>query len=63
MTKLWVEESALFPMFWIEEFAEIDETYQRNIIDKLTWPLQVIRAIQWTLVKLFHYKSSQFLLY
>ena len=57
MTKMWFEESALFPMFWIEEFVEIDETYQRTLSDKLTWPLKVIRAIQWTLVKLFHYKN------
>ena len=56
MTKLWVEESALFPMFWIEEFAEIDETYQRTISDQLTWSLKVICAIQWTLVRLFQYK-------
>ena len=62
MTKLWVEESALFPMFWIEEFAEIDETYQRFLSDKLTWPLEVIRAIQWTLVTLFHYKHFSILI-
>ena len=62
MTKLWVEESALFPMFWIEEFAEIDETYQRTISDQLTWPLKVIRAIQWTLVSYFttNYLKSYF---
>ena len=58
MTKLWVEQSALFPMFWIEEFAEIDEAYQRTLGDKLTWPLKIIHAIQWTLVKWFNYKLS-----
>lgn len=48
MTKLW-EEHALFPMFWIEEFGELDGDYKNKLDDMLTKPLRIVDAVQWTM--------------
>ena len=50
MDNLW-EEHSLFPMFWIEEFADLDEAYKETLDHMLITPLKVVDAVQWTLVK------------
>ena len=50
MTKLW-EPNSLFPMFWIEEFADIDEVYKDKLDDMLTKPLRSVDAAQYTMVR------------
>ena len=49
MDNLW-EEHSLFPMFWIEEFADLDEAYKETLDHMLITPLKVIDGVQWTLV-------------
>lgn len=48
MGDLW-EEHSLFPMFWIEEFADLDDAYQETLNDMLIKPLKIIDGVQWTL--------------
>ena len=48
MTDL-IEDHYLFPMFWIEEFADLDLDYKEKIDDMLTKPLWLVDAAQWTL--------------
>ena len=51
MTDLWQEHS-LFPMFWIEEFADLNDEYKDKLDDMLTKPLKLVDAAQWTMVGL-----------
>ena len=53
MTKLWKDHS-LFPMFWIEEFADLNQEYKDKLDDMLTKPLKIVDAAQWTMVGLNH---------
>ena len=46
---LW-EDHSLFPMFWIEEFADLDETYKEKLNDMLFTPLKIVDGVQWTMV-------------
>ena len=50
MDNLW-EENSLLPMFWIEEFADLDDAYKETLDHMLITPLKVVDAVQWTLVK------------
>ena len=52
MDNLW-EEHSLFPMFWIEEFADLDDAYKETLNDMLIKPLKLITGVQWTLVRLY----------
>ena len=52
MTKLW-EEHALFPMFWLEEFSDLDDNYKNKLDDMLTKPLRIVDAVQWTMVRTY----------
>ena len=49
MTNLWQEHS-LFPMFWIEEFADLNAEYKDRLDKLLTTPLRAVDATQWTMV-------------
>ena len=49
MTDL-IEDHYLFPMFWIEEFADLDLDYKEKLDDMLTKPLRLVDAAQWTMV-------------
>ena len=49
MTNLW-QDDALFPMFWIEEFADLDDNYKDTLDKMLGTPLKVVDAAQWTMV-------------
>lgn len=49
MENLW-EEHSLFPMFWIEEYGDLDDTYKETLDDMLIKPLKIIDGVQWTLV-------------
>ena len=40
----------LFPMFWIEEFADLDLDYKEKLDNMLGKPLRLVDAGQWTLV-------------
>ena len=51
MTDL-IEDHYLFPMFWIEEFADLDLDYKEKLDDMLTKPLRLVDAAQWTMVGL-----------
>ena len=51
MENLW-EEHSLFPMFWIEEYGDLDDTYKETLDDMLIKPLKIIDGVQWTLVSL-----------
>ena len=44
------EDHYLFPMFWIEEFADLDLDYKEKLDDMLTKPLKLVDAAQWTMV-------------
>ena len=44
------EDHYLFPMFWIEEFADLDNDYKEKLNDMLYKPINLIAAGQWTLV-------------
>merc|ERR1712080_394644 len=48
MTNLW-EENSLFPMFWLEEFADLDDDYKDKLDDMLTKPLKLIDGVQWAM--------------
>ena len=50
MDNLW-EEHSLFPMFWIEEYGDLDDTYKETLNDMLIKPLKIIDGVQWTLVR------------
>ena len=52
MTDL-LEDHYLFPMFWIEEFADLDLDYKEKLDDMLTKPLRLVDAAQWTMVGWF----------
>ena len=39
-------------MFWIEEFADLDETYKEKLNDMLFTPLKIVDGAQWTMVSL-----------
>ena len=49
MGELW-EPYSLFPMFWIEEFADLDAAYKDKLDNMLTKPLNIVDAVQWTMV-------------
>ena len=49
---LW-EDHSLFPMFWIEEFADLDETYKEKLNDMLFTPLKIVDGAQWTMVSYY----------
>ena len=51
MDNLW-EEHPLFPMFWIEEYGDLDDIYKETLNDMLIKPLKIIDGVQWTLVRL-----------
>ena len=55
---LW-EDHSLFPMFWIEEFADLDETYKEKLNDMLFTPLKIVDGAQWTMVSLGQLKWCQ----
>jgi len=50
LNNLW-EEYSLFPMFWIEEFADLDDKYKVKLDHMLATPLVTIFAAQWILVR------------
>jgi len=50
LNNLW-EEYSLFPMFWIEEFADLDTKYKVKLDHMLATPLVTIFAAQWVLVR------------
>ena len=50
MKNLW-EDYSLFPMFWIEEFADLDNKYKVKLDYMLATPLLGIFAAQWALVR------------
>ena len=50
LTNLW-EDYSLFPMMWIEEFAELDEKYKVKLDHMLADPLMGIFVAQWALVR------------
>ena len=52
MGNLW-EEHSLFPMLWLEEFADLDADYKDKLDDMLTKPLRIIDAAQWTMVRIY----------
>ena len=45
------EDHYLFPMFWIEEFADLNDDYKETLDHMLITPLKVIDGVQWTLVR------------
>ena len=47
------EDHSLFPMFWIEEFADLDETYKEKLNDMLFTPLKIVDGAQWTMVSYY----------
>ena len=51
MTDLW-EEHSLFPMFWIEEFADLNDEYKDTLDDMLLKPFRIIEGVKWTMVGL-----------
>ena len=51
MTDLW-EDHSLFPMFWIEEFADLNEDYKETLDKMLIKPLKIIDGVQWTMVSM-----------
>jgi len=44
------EPHYLFPMFWIEEFADLDNDYKEKLNNMLYKPLNIIAAAQWTML-------------
>ena len=58
MTKLWNDHS-IFPMFWIEEFADLDAKSKKKLDDMFTNPLRAIHATQWILVRLYGQLCNQ----
>ena len=46
---LW-EEHSIFPMLWLEEFADLDDVNKNKLDDMLLKPLRIIDAMQWTVV-------------
>ena len=50
MTKLW-ENNSIFPMFWLEEFADLDANYKIKLDRMFGNPMKVIHAIQWAVVR------------
>ena len=51
LTNLW-EDYSLFPMLWIEEFADLDNRYKVKLDHMLADPLLGVFAAQWGLVRL-----------
>ena len=51
MTDLW-EDHSLFPMFWIEEFADLNDDYKETLDKMLIKPLKIIDGVQWTMVSM-----------
>ena len=49
MTNLW-EDHSIFPMFWLEEFAELDSKYKLKLDGMLKKPMRAIHAAQWIVV-------------
>ena len=54
MTNLW-EEHSIFPMFWLEEFAELDSKYKLKLDGMLKRPMRAIHAAQWIVVSSVNY--------
>ena len=50
--RLWQAHST-FPLFWLEEFADLDRINRMKLEHGLTKPLMVVDVVQWTMVRQF----------
>ena len=46
-----VPDTTLFPMFWVDECADIDDDYVDKLDDMLFTPLKLLKAAQWGSVR------------